>query len=198
MKASKAPAISRAVAVLRLLGSAAEPWGMQAIARELGMVPSTCHYVLRALLAEELISFDPITKRYAAEVGVFVPSRLRVRCNRFADGVIHAMSVHDFMACRSSRSGHVGPAREVGQPQRLPWSLFHWGRRSRVAQARLSVRKIREILRLRAEGYSEREIARSVGVARSSIPPKTPLLKGGCYRTLSDRSACPSACLFGN
>jgi transposase len=38
-----------------------------------------------------------------------------------------------------------------------------------VAQARLSVRKIREILRLRAEGFSEREIAGSVGVARSSI-----------------------------
>jgi transposase len=38
-----------------------------------------------------------------------------------------------------------------------------------VAQARLSVRKIREILRLRADGFSEREIARSVGVARSSI-----------------------------
>jgi transposase len=38
-----------------------------------------------------------------------------------------------------------------------------------VAQARLSVRKIREILRLRAEGFSEREMARGVGVARSSI-----------------------------
>ena len=38
-----------------------------------------------------------------------------------------------------------------------------------MAQARLSVRKIREILRLRAEGFSEREIAQSVGVARSSI-----------------------------
>ena len=38
-----------------------------------------------------------------------------------------------------------------------------------MAQARLSVRKIREILRLRADGFSEREIARSVGVARSSI-----------------------------
>ena len=38
-----------------------------------------------------------------------------------------------------------------------------------MAQARLSVRKIREILRLRAEGFSERDIAGSVGVARSSI-----------------------------
>jgi transposase len=38
-----------------------------------------------------------------------------------------------------------------------------------VAQARLSMRKIREILRLRAEGFSEREIAQSVGSARSSV-----------------------------
>jgi len=33
----------------------------------------------------------------------------------------------------------------------------------------LSMRKIREVLRLQAEGFSEREIARSVGCARSSL-----------------------------
>ena len=38
-----------------------------------------------------------------------------------------------------------------------------------MAQARLSMRKIREVLRLRADGFSEREIARSVGCARSSV-----------------------------
>ena len=31
------------------------------------------------------------------------------------------------------------------------------------------MRKIREVLRLRAEGFSEREIAQSVGCARSSV-----------------------------
>ena len=75
VKASKAPAISRAMAVLRLLGSSAEPWGMQAIARELGMVPSTCHYVLRALIAEKLICFDPVSKRYFRQAGISVPGR---------------------------------------------------------------------------------------------------------------------------
>src|SRR6204780_3360322 len=79
------------------------------------------------------------------------------------------MPARDFTACRSNVSRHVGPVREVGQPQGLPWSLFPSGSRSWVAQARLSVRKIREILRLRAEGFSEREMARGVGVARSSI-----------------------------
>jgi hypothetical protein len=39
-------------------------------------------------------------------------------------------------------------------------------RKPRVTQARLAVRKIREILRLRAEGFSERDNAASVGVAR--------------------------------
>ena len=34
---------------------------------------------------------------------------------------------------------------------------------------RLSKRNIREVLRLRAEGFSEREIARSVGCARLSV-----------------------------
>jgi transposase len=38
-----------------------------------------------------------------------------------------------------------------------------------VAQARLSMRKVREVLRLRAEGFSERQIARSVGCARSTV-----------------------------
>lgn len=38
-----------------------------------------------------------------------------------------------------------------------------------MAQERLSVRRIREILRLQAEGFSERQIASSVGCARSSV-----------------------------
>ena len=60
VEASKAPAISRAAAVLRLLGKSDAPLGVQTIARELGLVPSTCLYVLRALVAEEFVSFDPI------------------------------------------------------------------------------------------------------------------------------------------
>ena len=63
LKQSKAPAISRAAAVLRLLGKSDRPLALQAIARELGLVPSTCLYVLRALVAEEFVSFDPDTKR---------------------------------------------------------------------------------------------------------------------------------------
>src|ERR1700749_4900723 len=85
VKDSKAPAISRAAAVLRLLGKSNTPLGMQAIARELGLVPSTCLYVLRALMAEEFVSFDPDTKRYSLEAGVLTLARHWLRRNRFND-----------------------------------------------------------------------------------------------------------------
>ena len=85
VEASKAPAISRAAAVLRLLGKSDTPLGVQTIARELGLVPSTCLYVLRALVAEEFVSFDPDTKRYSLEAGVLTLARHWLRRNRFTD-----------------------------------------------------------------------------------------------------------------
>src|SRR5580704_8779767 len=85
VETSKAPAISRAAAVLRLLGKSDRPLGVQAIARELGLVPSTCLYVLRALVAEEFVAFDPDTKRYSLEAGVLTLARQWLRRNRFND-----------------------------------------------------------------------------------------------------------------
>jgi DNA-binding IclR family transcriptional regulator len=85
VKDSKAPAISRAAAVLRLLGKSEAPLPLQVIARELGLVPSTCLYVLRALVAEELVSFDADTKRYALEAGVLTLARQWLRRSRFTD-----------------------------------------------------------------------------------------------------------------
>jgi DNA-binding IclR family transcriptional regulator len=83
METSKAPAISRAAAIQRLLGKSDAPLGVQAIARELGLVPSTCLYVLRALVAEELVAFDTDTKRYALEAGVLTLARQWLRRNPF-------------------------------------------------------------------------------------------------------------------
>jgi DNA-binding IclR family transcriptional regulator len=85
VETSKAPAISRAAAVLRLLGKSNTPLGVQPIARELGLVPSTCLYVLRALVAEEFVAFDPDTKRYSLEAGVLTLARQWLRRNRFND-----------------------------------------------------------------------------------------------------------------
>ena len=85
VKDSKAPAISRAAAVLRLLGKSEAPLALNTVARELGLNPSTCLYVLRALVAEELVAFDPNTKRYALEAGVLTLARQWLRRNQFAN-----------------------------------------------------------------------------------------------------------------
>lgn len=85
LKESKAPAISRAAAILRLLGKSDTPLGLQAIARTLGLVPSTCLYVLRALVTEELVAFDAETKRYSLEAGVLTLARQWLRRNQFTD-----------------------------------------------------------------------------------------------------------------
>lgn len=85
LKESKAPAISRAAAILRLLGKSDTPLGLQTIARTLGLVPSTCLYVLRALVTEELVAFDTETKRYSLEAGVLTLARQWLRRNQFTD-----------------------------------------------------------------------------------------------------------------
>jgi DNA-binding IclR family transcriptional regulator len=85
VESSKAPAIARAAAVLRTLGKSDKPLGVQAIAKDLGLVPSTCLYVLRALVAEELVAFDADTKRYALDVGVLTLAQHWIRRNRFND-----------------------------------------------------------------------------------------------------------------
>ncbi len=84
VKSSKAPAIARAAAILRLLGRSEEPLGLQSIARELGLVPSTSLYVLRSLVEEELVSFDPSTKRYTLGAGVLSLARHWLRRDPFA------------------------------------------------------------------------------------------------------------------
>lgn len=85
MTISKAPAIARAAAILRLLGKSDTPLGVNNIARALGLVPSTCLYVLRALAEEELVAFDPDTKRYTLDAGVLTLARGWLRRNLFAD-----------------------------------------------------------------------------------------------------------------
>ncbi|MEZ5744590.1 MAG: IclR family transcriptional regulator C-terminal domain-containing protein [Sphingomonadaceae bacterium] len=84
-KSSKAPAIARAAAILRLLGKSRTPMGVQAIARELELVPSTCLYVLRALVEEELVAFDPDTKRYSLDAGLLTLARQWLGRDKFTD-----------------------------------------------------------------------------------------------------------------
>lgn len=59
------PAVVRAVAMLRLLSSSSIPLGVNQIARELNIIPSTCLHILRALANEGFVTVNPDTKRYS-------------------------------------------------------------------------------------------------------------------------------------
>lgn len=85
VKQSKAPAISRAAAVLRLLGKSDAPLNLQSIASQLELVPSTCLNILRALVAEEFVAFDSDSKRYSLEAGVLTLARQWLRRSAFND-----------------------------------------------------------------------------------------------------------------
>ncbi|MEC9344989.1 MAG: IclR family transcriptional regulator [Pseudomonadota bacterium] len=69
------PAVTRAVAILRLLGSSREPLALKEIASTLGIVPSTALHILRALVAEDLLQVDAATKRYRLGVGMLPLAR---------------------------------------------------------------------------------------------------------------------------
>ena len=79
------PAVTRAVAILRFLGASQEPLGVNAIARGLGLIPSTCLHILRVLVAEEMVAFDPVTKRYRLDAGLVTIARGALSRNGFAD-----------------------------------------------------------------------------------------------------------------
>jgi len=68
--ANRAPAVSRAAAVLRLLAGERSGLGVNEIARLVDLVPSTCFHVLRALVNEGFVSFDPVKKTYRTGIGI--------------------------------------------------------------------------------------------------------------------------------
>ena len=79
------PAVTRAVAILRLLGRSEEALGVHAIARALTLIPSTCLHILRVLVAEGLVAFDPESKRYRAGAGLLTIAKGVLRRPGFAE-----------------------------------------------------------------------------------------------------------------
>ena len=69
------PAVTRALAILRLLGRSPTPMSLKVISESLGLVPSTCLHILRVLVAEELVKVDPEAKRYSLGVGMLALAR---------------------------------------------------------------------------------------------------------------------------
>jgi DNA-binding IclR family transcriptional regulator len=78
------PAVSRAIAILQLLGSSPDPMGVKAIATSLSLVPSTCLHILRVLVAERLVTVDGDTKRYALGSGMLSLARSVIERSGFA------------------------------------------------------------------------------------------------------------------
>jgi DNA-binding IclR family transcriptional regulator len=78
------PAVTRGVAILRLLARSRGPLGVNAIARELDIVPSTCLHILRALVAEGLVAVERGSKRYLLDAGVLTLARSALRHDGFA------------------------------------------------------------------------------------------------------------------
>jgi DNA-binding IclR family transcriptional regulator len=81
-KVRAVPAVSRSIAILRLLGRAREPMGVQTIAQTLGMVTSTCLHILRVLVSEELVKVDS-AKRYSLGAGMLSLARSVIEGNSF-------------------------------------------------------------------------------------------------------------------
>lgn len=77
------PAVTRAVAILRYLGRSEDPVGVNPMARDLGLVPSTCLHILRVLTDEGLVDFDAQTKRYTIGVGILPIARTAIQRNAF-------------------------------------------------------------------------------------------------------------------
>lgn len=76
------PAVTRAIAILRLLGRAKTPTGVKAISQALGLVPSTSLHILRVLVAEELVKVDA-AKQYSLGVGMLSLARTALDSNDF-------------------------------------------------------------------------------------------------------------------
>lgn len=68
--------IVNAVAILRHLGASNEPLGVTAVASALGISPSSSFNILRTLVAEGLVEFDPRKKTYALGLGTYDLARM--------------------------------------------------------------------------------------------------------------------------
>ncbi len=68
-------ALSAGLKIVRHLIERDTPVGVSQVARELGLNPSTCYNLLRTLVHEGLIAFDPATKGYQLGLGLLELTR---------------------------------------------------------------------------------------------------------------------------
>lgn len=81
------PAVTRAVAIMRALAKTETPAGVASIAREVDIIPSTCLHILRVLVSEGLVSFDPNAKKYTLGPGILSLASAFTHRNHFVQVV---------------------------------------------------------------------------------------------------------------
>lgn len=107
------PAVTRAVAILRFLARSNDPVGVNPMARELGLVPSTCLHILRVLQDEGLVEFDSQTKRYSIGIGILPLARSALQKNTFSAMIQPRLSE------LSTRFGVTAIATQLAEPGQM-------------------------------------------------------------------------------
>jgi DNA-binding IclR family transcriptional regulator len=69
------PAVKRGIDILFHMARAGEPHGVSRIARDLGILPSSCLHILRELVAGGLVRFDTQRKTYTLGPGILTLAR---------------------------------------------------------------------------------------------------------------------------
>jgi DNA-binding IclR family transcriptional regulator len=111
------PAVVRAAAMLRLLSNAVTPLGVNQIARELDIIPSTCLHILRALTAEGLVAVDLTTKRYRLGLEILNLAKVALRdsisdqAQPYLDEIVHKYSVTAFAVSISPPAHYIVTAK---------------------------------------------------------------------------------------
>jgi DNA-binding IclR family transcriptional regulator len=111
------PAVVRAAAMLRLLSNAAAPLGVNQIARELDIIPSTCLHILRALTAEGLVAVDLTTKRYRLGLEILNLAKVALRgsisdqAQPYLDEIVRKYSVTAFAVSISAPEHYIVTAK---------------------------------------------------------------------------------------
>ncbi len=106
------PAVTRAIAILRYLGRSDDPVGVNPMARDLGLVPSTCLHRLRVLTDEGLVSFDSHSKQYTIGVGILPIARSVIQRTEFISAVQPTL---DDLASKFSATVLATQLTEAGQ-----------------------------------------------------------------------------------
>lgn len=89
-RAGPVPALNKAIAIIRSLNAAPAPGlALSDLSQALGLTKSHCHNILKTLLAEGWVTFDPSRRRYA------LAPRLLSDVSRLMARPDHAALVHD-------------------------------------------------------------------------------------------------------